>query len=542
MSIINIKESQLWSKYHSNGITLWLKGYVFSHSIEDLATDFLKATKENIHSLMREMDGHYAIVIKMENVTYVCVDKIRSIPLFVVQKGDTIVINDNAENLINDTKLDRSNKNTNGKLSLSMSGFTIGSNTLFEALISPKAGEILVFSANRLKSIQYYKYFSNELSQKNEKALISDLSELTLKILKKHLNSIGDRQIIVPLSAGNDSRLIVSGLKYLGANNVKCYSYGTEGNFEAEISKKIANKLNYEWIFVPLTHASEKFFYSSSTYQEFLKFSESHCATPYIQSLSTIKYLKELKYIDSDAVFINGNSGDFISGGHVTESMQADNSEKSYSYRKELILDSLIKKHFSLWGYLKTSDNIKDIKNQLWEEITAGCGELSDVKFDHMFYEYSELIDRQSKYVIAGQRAYEFYGHEWRLPLWDNEYLDFWNKVPLSFKANQNLYISMLKEKNWAEVWDDSIPVNKKTIRPEWIIPLRLILKMPFALFGIRGKKAWHQFEINFLYYWMDVTHMIDTTKYSRIIMDIFKKPRNHVSWHTEDYLNRHNK
>ena len=32
---------------------------------------------------------------------------------------------------------------------------------------------------------------------------------------------------------------------------------------------------------------------------------------------------------------------------------------------------------------------------------------------------YSGFIDRQSKYVINGQRIYEYYGYEWRLPLWD---------------------------------------------------------------------------------------------------------------------------
>ena len=95
----------------------------------------------------------------------------------------------------------------------------------------------------------------------------------------------------------------------------------------------------------------------------------------------------------------------------------------------------------------------------------------------------------------------------------------------------------MLKKKNFVNVWDNDIPVNKETITPKWIIPLRFICKIPFGLFGIKGKDAWKNFEKSVFYYWMDVTHMSDTTSYLRMIGDIFKMPRSCVSWHTEDYL-----
>ena len=100
--------------------------------------------------------------------------------------------------------------------------------------------------------------------------------------------------------------------------------------------------------------------------------------------------------------------------------------------RKENILNFLIDKHFSLWGSLKSDDNINQIKNNLWKEIFEGCGSSFDNSTDHLLYEYSEFIDRQSKYVISGQRAYEYYGYSWRLPLWDEEYILFWKNTPLN--------------------------------------------------------------------------------------------------------------
>ena len=68
----------------------------------------------------------------------------------------------------------------------------------------------------------------------------------------------------------------------------------------------------------------------------------------------------------------------------------------------------------------------------------------------------------------------------------------------------------MIKKNNFGNVWGDDIPINKKTITPKWIIPLRFISKIPFS-FGEKGKKAWKQFDINVFFYFRDINHMMDT-------------------------------
>ena len=124
------------------------------------------------------------------------------------------------------------------------------------------------------------------------------------------------------MSGGNDSRLVISVLKHLNVKNVKCYTYGTPGNHETKVAKLIAKKLGYDWIFIPLTYKSEKKYFRSQEFKKYLDFCESFCSVPYIQSLSTVNYLIKKNWIKSDAIFINGGAGDFISGGHITQDLR----------------------------------------------------------------------------------------------------------------------------------------------------------------------------------------------------------------------------
>ena len=416
-----------------------------------------------------------------------------------------------------------------------MSGYTIGKKTVYDNLNSLISGEMILIKNNNIQRIQYFEYF-NLITKNSERKLLNDLTNITINIFSKLISSINGRQVIIPLSAGNDSRLVASALKHLNYKNVICYSYGRKNSFEVSTARKVANKLGFKWIFVPLYHKKEVAFYKSNEYINYLKFSETYSSVPYIQSLSTIKYLKEKKLIDDNAIFINGNSGDYISGAHTDVLKKSNYLDKSINDRKLKILNSLIDKHYSLWGKLKTKESTGYLRNELWSEINQFFDK-KNKESDHQPFEYSEFINRQSKYVISGQRAYEYYGYDWKLPLWDDEYLFFWSRIPWNLKTNQKLFKDMLKYNNFGGVWTDDFPVNKLNITPFWIIPLRFIFKIPFAFFGKKGKLLWHQFEIGFFKYWMDTTYMIKSVSYLRIIKDVFKKPQFYVSWQVKDYI-----
>ena len=155
-----------------------------------------------------------------------------------------------------------------------------------------------------------------------------------------------------------------------------------------EIAKKISKKLGLNGIYSLLKKGKK--YYDSNEYREYLKFSETYMI-PFIQSLSSIKYLKDKNLINHDAIFINGLSGDFITGGHADLKNKNKNMTGGFDIRKEIILNKLIEKHFSLCIF-ENNYNMKIIKNNLWNEIIKGCGDLENENLDIYFLNTQNLL------------------------------------------------------------------------------------------------------------------------------------------------------
>lgn len=50
--------------------------------------------------------------------------------------------------------------------------------------------------------------------------------------------------------------------------------------------------------------------------------------------------------------------------------------------------------------------------------------------------------ERQSKFIANSVKCYEYFGFEWRIPLWDNEIADYWMRVPARCRYGRNLFFA----------------------------------------------------------------------------------------------------
>ena len=299
-------------------------------------------------------------------------------------------------------------------------------------------------------------------------------------------------------------------------------------NFETEIAEKIAKKLGYQFIFIQTSLKDQRRLFAQKVFKKFLNFTDTLCNSPVLIDIGVIKKLYESKRISRNAVIINGNSGDFISGGHVF-SRGLFKKKQTIGHFLELILN----KHFSLWGLLKIRKNknlIKDEINSIFSEIIK-----KNSLSRHKYWTIAESIEwygRQSKWVTTTQRSYEFYGYEWRLPLWDPYFMNFWESVPLIFKENQSLYKEVLVENNWGNVWKD-IKINSFRLPYSILFYLRTLIKLLFILVG---KKYWKKFDRRVFSYFYDNTASTAIESYTNVLFDR-NEARDRNSWISKHYL-----
>lgn len=533
VSQVDLHAPTLWRQTtRADGLSLRLRGHVFGGGFaQDIGTDVKGAHDESLGAVARATDGLFAAIVEDGTSVFAAVDRVGSIPLFYGWDGERWHVSDNGGALARDLGLGTDDVNPDGALALAMAGYTIGTDTLYRSLKVLTPGEAVILGPGQdERRITYDLYSAWEVEDHPDEVLGAELARVTLSILEKMMRAVEGRTIVVPLSAGLDSRLIVSGLRHLGYDNVKCFSYGLDGNHEAEAAKHIAKKLGYPWRFVPYRQSEMQAFFSSQDHANYLRFADTCTNIAFEQDLPAVRALQKDGYIPPDAVMVNGNSGDFISGNHILAPLKTLRTDLTPDQRGALIVESMIKKHFRLWDVLATEDNDARIKLRLTREIV---GPLDDAVGLHGVYELREFHDRQSKYVISGQRVYDYAGLDWRLPLWDCDYLDFWRTVPLSAKVGQGLYKAMLHRENWGGVWRGAEWDFPQTIVPKWIRLPRLILK---ALHAPLGREAWHRFEKRFLGYWMEPLQGQAFLPYTQVAMDR-RGARHMVAWRGEMLL-----
>ena len=535
---IGVREEYGWHRHRYGPVTLWLKGRIGidgGNLAKQLAEPNGPASPERFGELLLRTEQQFAVVASGPDWAVAAVDWVRSIPLAAARVAGRWTVDDEPERLRRRAGLNVADIEPDAALSIAMAGYTIDAGALYRGIELLVPGELIWFAGGKAARHRYYVYRPWRVRAADPAALEKELADTTLAIVERMLASLDGRPLVVPLSAGRDSRLVVSAAHRLGYRNVRCFSYGRAGNFEAETSRAIAEKLGYAWQFVPATIAKQRTFFASESYARYLEFADSGASLPFVQDMAPLVELKSSGYVPADAVIVNGNSGDFIAGNHIVPELRRSAAKLSEEARWRRITEALVGKHFALWRALATPSRRARIAALLRASIERAGGALGDPDADHGLYEYAEFQDRQCKYVITGQRIYEFLGHEWRLPLWDNAYLRFWESVPLAEKAGQALYARMLSKANWGGVWRD-LPVNRKTIRPRWLIPLRWLAKAAHAPLGA---EAWHRFERRYLQYWMEATCNSACVRYSRVIGDD-RGARNHIAWLAEFYLARH--
>jgi asparagine synthase (glutamine-hydrolysing) len=432
MATIQLTRNKAFSWHNKNGV--YAKGYLFApdeklYKEADLCSYFDNIKNENdFREKLRSANGIFSVVIQRDHSVWMAVDRFRYFPLFYRKNNCDFRICDEVNNLYE--HLEQKELDSDSCLTFSGLGYVLGKKTLLKDIFQVQAGECVIYNQEQIASSFYHCHFSETKDIDFDEAKVQ-LRKIFQNIGRRMLQLIGDRPVILSLSGGFDSRLIAYILKKEGVKNVLCYTYGVKKeNPEWMRSKKVAEKLGFEWLFIDYSTIEDTQFHKQGQFVDFYTSVAQYVSKfgfmPYFAANYFINQLK----IPSDAILMTGDGGDFLSGSHLRsymkkyKSISAVSKDLQYTHCRLTQLNR---------GERKKITGI--IRQELQDSIPLFCN-----------IENWDLKERQAKYIVNASKLWECFNLKSQIPLCDIELMDFFVSLPFEYRLNQNLYKTVLTE------------------------------------------------------------------------------------------------
>ena len=436
-----MKSIQLYRSYWKNRIDLEVEIYICgwaeyreviysSDKFIDLVYDqYLLFDIDKFKDFVLQLNGNFSIIINSKDFIILCVDKMRCFPILYFQNNDNTFITDDIDvfrQMNNNERLLVNDKIIEQYL---CSDFIFGPYTIFTNVYSLQAGEIVKICDGKHFRYQYFQWAPNMHFEafRDFKIEASILDSIFFSIIKRMIDSAPYvNNWIIPLSGGHDSRMIINYLYKLGIKNVICYSFGTKNNIQSVISEKVATALGFEWHFIEYTPDTLLEISKSQEIEKYRRYAFNGSSVPHLQDFIAVYMLKKKEIIQLGDIFVPGHTLNFIAGDQIQSGMELCSSSKSALF--------YLKKHFNKFGYSKkNADFFKSILDIIETYKVA----------PNQIPEYFDWQEAHTKFITNWIKCYEYFGFDWRLPLWDNQLINYWSNIGYNYRFRRNLFFNL---------------------------------------------------------------------------------------------------
>jgi len=408
-----------------------IKGFAFIQdkllSEQDILNELLQSIKNNrINETLLELNGNYTIVIQDQESTYLFADKLKTYPLLYTKVDNEWIITDQAK-IIMDAMKEYSPDEV-ALMTYLASGYLHGNQTFLKNCKIVAAGTYVQIREEASVHI-YHKHIYDKVDMSDEAIMEGSVRTLE-NAIKRMMITIGNRPIWIPLSGGYDSRLLACVFKKLNIKNVSCYTYGISKSYEINISKKVAETLGFPWYFVEYNKQKILSMLKAPTHNEYMFYAMNLNTTAHFQDFIAFKELKEKGVIEDNAVIVPGHSGEILGRDQIPYNLLDSNKS---------VAELLYSQYFK-WNILKKKYE-KQVLINLGTELNSTISKVDKTLTGDLFSNWN-IQNRQANFIVNSVRVYEFFGVDWRVPLWDDELSEFW----FSIKWNKNLKVILYNQ------------------------------------------------------------------------------------------------
>lgn len=432
MDTIKLIDNKGFSWFSSENI--FIKGYFFdeenNYYEKEKALLFFKNINFDHQFIKRikSINGIFTVIIKNNEKLFIACDSTRIFPVFYSNYRNNLFISDQVSYLkekLNLTKIDEL-----ASEEFLASGHTHGKKTLLKNAYQLQSSEYICFENKEIKKQGFHFTYNTKTLNRTPYSKLREQAIIAIEnSFKRLIKSLNNKQVLLPLSGGYDSRLIAVLLKKYNYSNVICYTYGKKNNREIENSKRTADALNFKWVFIEYKDDVIENYANSTIFKKYANYIGKFSTMLFMQEYFAVKYLKENRLVSAEAVFLPGHSGDLLGGSQFIKIIPENLEEYQ-------IVDLIQKEKFN---NQKTNTNNRII-NQL-----KSFDKNYKTKLPHSVFEDYDIKERLSKIIFNSSGVYSFFNFSYRFFYWDKELLYFFKDVPIEYKEMKLLYDDVLK-------------------------------------------------------------------------------------------------
>jgi len=435
---------------------------------------------------IEQLNGVFSIIIYTQEWLIAASDSTRFFPIFYTIQKNEFYIGDNI-NIIREKTNTKEIDNV-GKIEFLTAAFTGSHRTLFDKVSQIRPMELITVRNNKINT-GYYGSFSqstSDTSTRSHEYLMREAKNTIDKVFKRLFERLKDNKIALPLSCGYDSRLIACKLKEYGFKDVVCFTYGRKTK-EVEISRKVAEALNFSWYFVEYTPELIHDFPRTITFLDYYNYAARGTSMFFLQEYPALKYLVEQKILSEEYYALPGHSGDLLRGAMLVKSYPVNAKRKD--------LPQILLKQKYVHVPLSKSDK-KILKQQLQNHINELDADPSLLPYSLL--EDWEMKERTAKYIFNSSHVFTYFGIKTIFSIWDRDLIEFFRVLPSEERIYDRLYKEVLIKEYFIpnKVWfhDELHPTPfatlvdhfKKILRPHLPVSVKekLLVKNDWPFYG----------------------------------------------------------
>ncbi|MHC1702821.1 MAG: asparagine synthase-related protein [Tenuifilaceae bacterium] len=431
-----------------------VKGWIFDESGNSFQNEQLLDyfsgidSTEKLKNVLSKANGHFAMILETPYCLIAATDRGRSFPLYfrtdkgfpeISDSGFSLIHQNDKGSYLNDFSLQE----------YLAAGHVTGNKTLLKNVSQLGAGELVIFSDRGVEISSYFQFLPDVNWSESFEKSVDQFVEILEKDYQNIIKALNGRTVVIPLSAGYDSRSIASMFKRLGYQNVICYSFGQDGSPEMTTSKKVAETLGYKWFFIETTPEIVRDFAESDEFLQYVDFAANASSFYIIQDFFAIRKIRKEGLIPADSIFMPGHSGDTLGGSNFLELFSGKESA-------EQMINKIIEHRFDLNKISK--ETIELIRENLVKQFNNS--------FDpSLWFDYWCMKEWNPKMFANGIRVYDFFGYNYLLPLWSKNLLSFFSNLPLEFRIGKELYEYSLETRIFEPLGVNLTPNRRKIFK-----------------------------------------------------------------------------